>query len=209
MGNTKLTALKLTEEVFNSSIHGLGALAAVAGLVFGLLNNSWSGTSRIGFVVYAASLVLLMTMSSLYHAFFFSKAKRVFQVLDHSAIFVLIAGSYTPFILYLFNGWQMYLMIVAVWGIATAGIVLEAVLPNLAKRIGVGLYIGFGWLAVFLVPYLSLLNWSVERLLIIGGLIYTVGAVIMAFKKPFTHVGWHLMVLVAASTHYAAIIKLS
>jgi len=202
-------ALKITEEVFNSTVHGLAAIASIIGLVFGLLYISDSPLSdKIGFMIYASSLTLLMTVSSLYHALIFTRAKSVFQILDHGAIFLLIAGSYTPFTLHLLNGWQLFIALALIWSIAITGLVLKATIPDKMKRLGIALYIGFGWLAILFSAKLRELEWSILSLLILGGILYTLGAGIMAFKKPFTHVGWHIMVVLAAIAHYFAIVQL-
>ena len=208
--NLRKGAAKITEEVLSSSIHGLAALSALVGLVFGVMQtNTAPLQDRVGFIVYSISLALLMTMSSLYHALIFSRAKRVFQVLDHSAIFLLIAGSYTPITLHLFDGWQRYAILAAIWSFAVTCIVLSAALPKvIGNDVGVGLYIGFGWLAVLFAPRFSALGSAVAKLIILGGILYTVGAIIMALKKPFTHFGWHLMVVLAAASHYFAILTL-
>jgi hemolysin III len=147
-------------------------------------------------------------MSSLYHALYFSRAKAVFQKLDHSSILLLIAGSYTPFVLYLYSGWQLILILASVWVIAVMGIIIKTAMPKTEKRIGTGLFIGFGWLALLLAPRFSNLGGTVVSLLVAGGLFYTVGVWFMAFKKPFVHLGWHMMVVLAASMHYFAILKL-
>lgn len=204
----RATASLITEEVLSSTIHGLGAVAGIVGLIFGLMNLSGPDYARVGFIVYCVSLVLLMAMSSLYHALIFSKARDVFLILDQSAIFLLIAGSYTPFILYLFSGWQMYAMLSLVWVTAVTGIVIRAALPMLAKRLGTGLYICFGWLAVLFIPQFSHLGLMIGGLIAIGGALYTIGAIIKATQKPFTHFGWHILVVIAATTHYIAIVIL-
>lgn len=206
--NTRPTAGKITEEVLNSTIHGLGAIAGIIGLIIGTVNMTGPADIRIGFIVYGISLILLMTMSSLYHALYFSRAKSVFQKLDHSSILLLIAGSYTPFVLYLYSGWQLVVMLSLVWAIAVMGIFIKTAMPKTAKRIGAGLFIGFGWLALLLVPKFSVLGGTVVFLLLGGGLIYTLGVGIMAFKKPFTHFGWHFMVVFAACLHFFAIMNL-
>ncbi len=206
--NTRPTAGKITEEVLNSTVHGLGAIAGIVGLILGIVTIQGSTSAKIGFIIYGVSLVILMTMSSLYHALYFSRAKKVFQKLDHSSILLLIAGSYTPFVLCLYGGWQMLLMLVFVWSIAVIGIVIKTAMPKTAKRIGVGLYIGFGWLALLLAPRFSNLGGTVATLLIAGGVLYTLGACMMAFKKPFMHFVWHVMVVLAACLHFFAIVKL-
>lgn len=205
---TRPTGGKITEEVLNSTVHGLGAIAGIVGLIIGIITIQGSTRAMIGFIVYGVTLVILMVMSSLYHALYFSRAKKVFQKLDHSSILLLIAGSYTPFVLYLYSGWQLLLMLTLVWSIAVMGIVIKTAMPITAKRIGVGLYIGFGWLALLFAPRFSNLEGTVITLLITGGVLYTLGAAMMAFKKPFMHFGWHIMVVLAACMHFFAIVNL-
>ncbi len=177
--------------------------------MYGMGHGSFSSLSvKLSFIVYTASLFLLMSMSSLYHALLFSKAKRVFQILDHSAIFLLIAGSYTPITMHLFNGWQRYAIISLIWSFAITCVVLSASLPKFMKRFGVGLYIGFGWVALLFVPQFSHLNSTSSIFIILGGILYTAGAGIMALKKPFTHFSWHVMVVLGALAHYIAILSL-
>ncbi len=203
------TTSAIVEEIFNSITHGLGAIAAIVGLTVGLLTLAAPSSFRAGFIIYAASLILLMTISSLYHALSFSRARRVFLVLDHSSIFILIAGSYTPFILRLYQGWQQVAVLALVWAIAAASIAVNASIPKVMDRASMFFYIGFGWLGVLLLPKLNLLSPAVLWLLLAGGLLYTAGAVFMALNKPFFHLSWHLFVLAAASAHFFAILKLA
>lgn len=199
----------IPEEVFNSITHGLGALAGIVGLVIGLLSFVAPTSYMVGFLVYIASLILLMTISSLYHALAFTRAKRVFQVLDHSSIFVLIAGSFTPFIMRLYSGWALVVALMIIWVLAATGITLSASLPKLRKRFGVLLYIGFGWLGLLLVPKLIHLHTPVMWLVLLGGVLYTVGAMLLISKRPFMHVGWHVFVVGAAIAHFFAVVKLA
>ena len=199
---------KITEEVLNSTIHGLGAITGIIGLIIGLITFTGPMSVRVGFIIYGICLIVLMTMSSLYHALYFSRAKSVFQKLDRSSIMILIAGSYTPFVIYLFEGWQQITMLLLVWTIAIFGVVMQTCMPYFSKKYGSILYIGFGWLAILFFPRFSQLTGTVVILLITGGVLYTVGACIMAINKPFTHLGWHVLVLLAAVTHYFAIMML-
>lgn len=203
------SATSIVEEVLSSVTHGLGAAAGIAGLVLGIVSLHAPLSFRIGFVVYAASLILLMTISTLYHALSFSRARRVFLVLDHSSIFILIAGSYTPFILTLYAGWACVVMLAVVWAIAAASIAINASIPKVMERASMAFYIGFGWLALLLLPKLSLLSPAVLWLLVAGGVLYTVGAVFMALNKPFFHLSWHVFVLAAAASHFFAILRLA
>lgn len=207
----KKSTQKIVEEVFNSITHGLGAAAGVVGLVLGLIFMTSSTSFKVGFIVYSASLIILMLMSCLYHALTFTKAKKVFRFIDHSSIFLLIAGSFTPFVIYLYQGWWQTLLLAITWFIAAVGIVVTTVfvLPKDLKITGVVLYLAFGWLGLLFVPKITQLNHLVILLLVAGGLLYTVGTIPFALKKPFSHFSWHIFVVAAAIAHFFAIIKLS
>ena len=207
--NKTISALNITEEVFNSSIHALGALAGIVGLVLGLLTLSAPASFTASFVIYAVCLVLLMTMSTMYHALTFSRANKVFRILDHSGIFLLIAGSFTPFIVVLYSGWLQIVLLAVVWSLAAAGIALRASLPKAMSRFGVGIYIAMGWMGLVFVPKLSELPGQAIWLLAIGGVLYTIGAALLIIKKPFIHVAWHVFVVAAAATHFFAITSLA
>jgi hemolysin III len=205
------TALNLIEEIFNSITHGFGALAGIVGLILGVIFLTSSTSFKVGFIIYCASLIILMLTSALYHALTFTRAKKIFRVLDHGSIFLLIAGSFTPFIIFLYRGWAQALFLIGTWSLAVIGITVTTVfvLPKDMKITGVLLYICFGWMGLLFVPKLHLLNSSVVWLLVIGGILYTVGTVPFALKKPFTHFSWHLFVVAAACAQFFAIIKLT
>lgn len=207
MTNSKL---KVTEEVFNSITHGLGAIAGIIGLILGLIFLNTSTALKTGYIIYCTSLIILMLTSCLYHALKFTKANKVFQFIDHSSIFLLIAGSFTPFIIYLFKGWQQGIILGLFWGLAIAGIVITItlVMPRSMKTTGVLMYIIFGWLALLFLPKIGMVTHPVLLLLFIGGILYTLGVVPFALKKPFAHFSWHLFVIAAACSHYFAIVKL-
>ncbi len=203
------TRRSLVEEIFNSITHGIGAVAGIVGLVIGSITLVTQTSFKVGFIIYAATLILLMTTSSLYHALIFSKARKVFQILDHSSIYILIAGSFTPFVIRLFDGWMRVAGLSLIWTLAAVGISLVAVFSNLSKRIGPLLYIGFGWLGVFLIPKLTHLQASILWLLMIGGVLYSFGVLLLISKRPFMHMAWHLFVVAAAVVHFFAIVKLA
>lgn len=201
---------KVVEEIFNSVTHGLGAVAGIVGLVLGIIFIDSSVAFKTAYIIYCSSLIILMLMSCLYHALTFTKAKKVFRFIDHNSIFLLIAGSFTPFIIYLFKGWQQGVLLGFVWAIAVAGILITTllVLPKDLKITGVLIYIAFGWLALFFIPKISHLSLAVISLLLAGGILYTVGTIPFAIKRPFMHFSWHLFVASAACTHFFAILKL-
>ncbi len=208
---TDKPTVKIVEEIFNSITHGIGAIAAIVGLILGIIFMVSSTSFRVGFIIYSASLIILMLASTLYHAFTFTRANGVFRAIDHSSIFILIAGSFTPFIIYLYEGWAQALFLAAVWLIAATGIAVTTtlVLPRKMKFTGVMLYIGFGWMGLLLIPKMGLLSSTVVWLLFVGGVLYTIGTVPYAFKMPFAHFSWHLFVIGAACAQFFAIINLS
>lgn len=203
--NNKITPLKISEEVFNSITHGVGAVLGVLGLTIGLFTMSAQPLLTISFIIYGVCLIALMLASTLYHAFTFTRAKNVFSILDHSGIYLLIAGSYTPLIVYLYSGWAQIALLVLVWALAATGIVLKASLPIKMAKYSMALYIAFGWLALFLIPKLITLPNIILILIIASGVLYTLGASLLAFKKPFMHLAWHIFVVMAATAHFFAI----
>lgn len=203
-------AEKIAEEVFNSIVHGLGVIAAIVGLVLGIIFMSSSTFFKVGFIVYSASLIILMLASTLYHALKFTKANKILQSIDHGSIFILIAGSFTPFIIYLYNGWLEITLLALVWVIAVSGISVTAtiLLPKKIKWAELVFYLSFGWMALFFIPKINLLGSTVLWLLILGGVLYTVGVIPYALKKPFAHFSWHLFVVAAAAAQFFAVINL-
>lgn len=208
--NQNKSKLKIVEEIFNSILHGLGAIAGIVGLVLGIVTITADLSYKVGFIIYCASLILLMLMSCLYHALKFTKAIKVFRALDHSSIFLLIAGSFTPFIIQLYSGWLQIVLLSITWVIAITGVSLSptVILPRDLKKTNAIFYIAFGWLALIFVPKIHMFSAVVLWLLIAGGALYTVGVILYANKKPFMHLGWHLIVIAAATLHFFAIIKL-
>jgi hemolysin III len=202
--------VKVVEEIFNSILHGLGAIAAIVGLIIGVITISSSVSFKMGFIIYCACLILLMLMSCLYHALKFTKAIKVFRALDHSSIFLLIAGSFTPFIIQLYSGWLQIVLLSVTWAIAVAGVTLSptVILPKGLKKTNAFLYIAFGWLALIFVPKIHLFSVAVLWLLVAGGVVYTLGVIFYASKKPFMHFSWHICVMAGAILHFFAIIKL-
>lgn len=202
--------ISISEEVLNSILHGVGAMAAVVGLVIGVIKIHSNVSFKVGYIIYCASLIVLLLMSCLYHALKFTKAIKVFRALDHSSIFLLIAGTFTPFIIFLYSGWLQIVLLALAWAIAIAGVTLSptVILPKGLKKTNAFLYIGFGWLALIFIPKYHLLSAMSLWLLIAGGVVYTLGTILYAAKKPFLHLAWHFSVLVAATLHFFAVINL-
>lgn len=200
------------EEIANSLTHGVGAVLSVVGLVVLALAAGRYGTTRtvVGCVVFGSALVLLYASSTLYHSIGHghARAKAVLRVLDHSAIFLLIAGTYTPFTLVsLWGPWGRTLFGV-VWGLALAGITLRLVLRRRPTALFVGLYLAMGWCVVVAAkPLLAAVAPGGIALLAAGGLAYSVGVVFYVSKRPYHHAIWHVFVLAGSAFHYAAVLR--
>jgi len=212
MGRTKGAlppTTSITEEVFNSITHGLGAVAGIVGLILGLLALAAPIRFSVSFILYCACLITLMTVSALYHALTFTRAKRVFQILDHSGIYLLIAGTYTPFVVMLYAGWLEVVMLALIWALAISGIALSVTVPRFMAHFEMGIYISLGWLALIFIPKVGALPAQAVLFVVLGGLLYTVGACVLAIRKSFVHVVWHIFVVVAAVMHFFAIMRIA
>ena len=199
------------EEIANSVSHGVGFLAAAASapvLVLSAVRHG--GVARIaGASVFAATMVLLFLTSALYHSLPRNRAKRVFQVLDHAAIFLMIAGTYTPFTLGVLRGTWGWTLFGLVWSLALAGVVLTAVGGVRYPKLTTGLYLAMGWLILVAVKPLWLRMPSEGLLwLFAGGIAYTVGVAFYAAKRVrYSHFVWHLFVIAGASCHFIAVLR--
>jgi hemolysin III len=200
------------EAIANSLTHGIGALLAVAGLVVLAVAASRRGSvaALVGCVVFGAALVLLYTSSTLYHSLghVHARARAVLRALDHSAIFLLIAGTYTPFTLVSLRGPWGWSLFAVVWGLAAAGIALRLALRRRPTGLFVALYLAMGWCVVVAVkPLLAAVAPGGIALLVAGGLAYSVGVVFYASKRPYPHAVWHVFVLAGSACHYAAVLR--
>lgn len=198
------------EEIFNSISHGVGSVLAVCGMtvliVLSVLNNTALGLATS--IIYGISLIVLYTMSTVYHAVPQPKAKEVLRIFDHASIFLLIAGSYTPFCLIALEGNPKGVMVAgAVWFCAIIGIVLNAYDLKKTEKFGTVLYVIMGWAIVFAVKdIVNALPTPAFWLLLLGGLSYTGGLVFYAMKKiKYMHSVWHLFVLAGSVLHYICI----
>lgn len=198
------------EEVANSVTHGVGlALSLVAFPFLVAAAARRFGTPEVvGAAVFASSLVALYLVSTLYHAIRPSRAKEVLQKLDHTAIYLLIAGSYTPFTLGVLRGPWGWTLFSLVWGIAGTGIALEFALGKKVHKLAVGLYVAMGWLVVVAAkPLLAAVPWPGLAWLAAGGLLYTGGVAFYAAKRVrYAHAVWHLFVLGGSACHFVAIL---
>lgn len=199
----------LGEEIANSISHGIGALAALAATPFliGHATRVGSAAFVLGTSVFAATVILLYVGSTLYHALARGRAKHVFRIIEHSAIYLLIAGTYTPFTLGVLRGPWGWSLIAIVWALAVAGVLLKAVGGVRHPRVSMVLYLGMGWLMVVAARPLWLrvplpgLAW-----LVAGGLAYTAGVAFYGAKRlRYGHFVWHLFVLVGTTCHWIAV----
>lgn len=194
------------EEIANSVTHGVGALLAVIALVLMVVlavrhGDTWRVVSLS---IFGATLILLYTSSTLYHALTHRKAKRVFQILDHSCIYLLIAGSYTPLTLVSLRGPWGWSLFGVIWGLAAVGVVFKAFFTSRFQALSVSLYLVMGWLVVVAAkPMMRDLPPGLLPWLVAGGLSYTLGVVFFALdKKPYFHAVWHLFVLGGSALHF-------
>lgn len=198
------------EEIANSVSHGIALLAALA-VVPQLLIVSVErgGAARIvGASVFGATTILLYLMSTMYHALPRSRAKRVFRILDHGAIFLLIAGTYTPFTLGVLRGTWGWTMLGLVWGLAVGGVVMKSVVRAEHPKLSTALYLAMGWIALIAVKpfWIGVPRWGLFWITV-GGLAYTIGvAFFVADRIRYSHLVWHLFVIAGTTCHFIAVL---
>lgn len=200
----------LGEEIFNAISHGIGSLLSIAGTVVlivfsAIYSDAWAVVSAS---IYGASLIILYTMSTLYHAITNVKAKKFFRIMDHNTIFFLIAGTYTPLTLVPLRGPLGWTLFGVVWGAAILGIVLNSIDLEKFRKPSVVCYILMGWAIIFAVkPMLNTLPKLSLTFLLIGGVLYTVGIIFYAIKKiKWFHSVWHLFTVAGSIFHYFSIL---
>ncbi|WP_128894945.1 PAQR family membrane homeostasis protein TrhA [Longirhabdus pacifica] len=197
------------EEIANAISHGIGTLLSIAGLVLLVVYSSLYGDAWhiVSFSIFGASLVILYLFSTLLHSLPKGKAKNVFEILDHSAIYLLIAGTYTPFLLTILRGPLGWTMFGIIWGMAATGIVLKVFFVKRFVILSTLCYIAMGWMII--IAYKPLIsNFSAEGMtwLVIGGVLYTLGTIFYVWKKvPYHHAIWHVFVILGSVAHFFAI----
>jgi hemolysin III len=202
----------LGEELANSISHGLGLIAGLIGAPI-LMFAAWRGGDRfffIGTVVFSAAMLLVYLGSTLYHAWPRGTIKSVFQVIDHSAIFLLIAGTYTPFTLGPLRGAWGWSILTLVWGLAIFGVILKSVHgTEKRKKLSMTLYLGMGWLVLIAFrPLLTHVPLPSLAWLVAGGVAYTGGVFFFVSKRSrYTHFVWHLFVLLGTACHFLAVLS--
>ena len=198
----------LGEEIFSSISHGVSAVFAVAALVFLLVTCQKTPLCVVSAAVYGGTMVMLYTVSTLYHGLGLNRAKVVFRSLDHCTIFLLIAGTYTPITLVCLGGWKGWAMFGAVWAAAVVGVVLNAISVERFKKISMACYLAMGWVVVLAMgDFYRAVDPMVFWCLLAGGVLYTVGAALYAVGKkvPYMHSVFHLFVLGGSVFHTVSV----
>lgn len=200
----------LGEEIANSITHGIGTLLALTGLIVLISTaanhgNSWHIVSSS---IFGTTLILLYLASTLYHSIPAQPVKKVLRLLDHAAIYLLIAGTYTPFLLVNLRGPWGWSLFALVWAIALTGIILKITPLGHKRGLSLSLYLILGWIILIAIkPLINYLDPGGIRLLVAGGLAYTGGVVFYIWKRlPYNHAIWHLFVLTGSCLHFFAVL---
>jgi hemolysin III len=193
----------------NAITHGIGLALAIAGAIY-LIAASTKGSDWlvVGCSIFAGTLVLVYLCSTLYHSLVRTRARHVFQVLDHAAIYLLIAGTYTPFTLVTLRGSLGWILFGVVWGLAVAGVIFKSLAVGRFQVASALVYLFQGWFVVLAAkPLVGALGWPGLLWLGAGGLAYTLGIVFFALDRlRYFHAAWHLFVLAGSAAHYCAIL---
>jgi hemolysin III len=209
---TESRAQSRGEEIANSVTHGAALLASIVGLVALVIISSRGGDgwAIVGGSVFGATLVLMYCTSTLYHALPVGTAKRVFRVLDHSAIYLLIAGTYTPFMLGVMRGVWGWTLLAVIWSLALFGVVAKSTLGFRFPRLSTLLYLAMGWLIVIAArPLVTYVSPAGVAWMAAGGLAYTGGVYFYATdaRVRYGHALWHLFVIAGSACHFVAVLR--
>ena len=203
------THLRLGDILANAITHGVGAALAVVGAVYLIVvSTRGSAWQIVSCAVFAFTLVLVYLCSTLYHSLVRTRARHVFHVLDHSAIYLLIAGTYTPFTLVSLRGTVGWVLFGVVWALVLMGVVFKSLAVGRFAVASALVYLFQGWFVVFAArPLVQAIGWHGALWLTAGGLAYTFGIVFFALdRRPYFHAAWHLFVLAGSVAHYFAIL---
>lgn len=200
------------EEIFNSISHGAGIIFGIAALSVMLVMSIRSGDvpKIVAFSIYGGCIIAMYLSSTLYHSVPYPKVKSILRVLDHSSIFLFIAGTYTPILVLALNGGTRWIYLTAIWAVALGGIIFKIATYgkfDRYKAVSLALYIGMGWLAILPIKMIiDSTSWGFFGFIMAGGILYSVGTIFYAVKKiPYNHGIWHLFVLSASILHFIGI----
>ncbi|AEX84999.1 channel protein, hemolysin III family [Marinitoga piezophila KA3] len=207
--NTEYKEYTLGEEIANAITHGVGIIFSLVALIiliiFSAKTNNFLKTLSVA--IYGSTLLLLYTASTVYHSIQKPRIKKFLKIIDHSSIYLLIAGTYTPFTLVTLNGKIGWTLFITIWSLAIVGIILKIFFVKKFRILSTIFYLMMGWLVVVAIkPLVANLPYGGLMWLVIGGLAYTIGAVFYIWKKlPYGHMIWHLFVLAGSVAHFIAV----
>lgn len=211
--NKDIVSYSFAEEVTNAITHWIGCALGIAALVILIVYGVKNSSPRqiVGFSIYGSCFIFMFLSSAIYHSIPGEKAKSILRVLDHSSIFIFIAGTYTPITLLSLKGTFSIVMLVFVWIFAFSGILFKIFTYgkfSKYKKISLSLYLGFGWISMILIPYLvKNRNYTLILFLALGGICYSIGSYFYANRKiAFNHAIWHIFVLAAGILHFFGIL---
>ncbi len=202
--------LSIGEEVFNSITHGIGTLLSIAALVLLVVYAAIKGDAWhvVSFSIFGSTMVLLYLSSTLYHSFTKEKIKNLFARFDHAAIFLLIAGTYTPFLLTALRGTLGWTLFGIIWAVAITGVVIRSIYLTRFRKLMVGLYLAMGWMFVVAIgPMMQNLPVISIVFLFLGGVMYSIGVIFYAWRNlKYGHGIWHLFVLAGSILHFFSVL---
>lgn len=196
----------LGELIANAISHGIGVILAVTGLILMLLKSD-STIEIVSSLVFGIAMIILYLSSTLFHSFP-EKMKRVFTVfqrLDHSSIFILISGTYTPFLLLYVGSTKAYILLAILWSLTIVGIVMKSIWISKFKYIHLAIYLFMGWSIMFIIQDVSFWNTDIFLYLLLGGISYTIGVAFYVSKFKYNHFVWHIFVLGGTVFHFIAV----
>ncbi|WDF81586.1 hemolysin III family protein [Lacticaseibacillus pabuli] len=207
--NMKSHHYSVMNELWSAVTHGVGIMLAITALVLLAIKGALSGSvlETVALVGFGISLVVLYTASTLFHALYFTKARKVFQVLDHSSIYILIAGSYLPYSLLAIGGTHGIVLLATIWALCLTGVLLDCFFVGRFKKLEVGIYVLLGWLCLTGMSALwASLGAGGFFLLLSGGVAYTLGALLyLRPNTPYIHVIWHMFVMLGSACMFCSI----
>lgn len=204
------TSQTRTEEIGNALTHGIGALLSIVAIILLALfaSHQNDNVKLVSGIIFGSTLLLMYASSTVYHSLSNPKAKHLFRIVDHASIYLLIAGSYTPFVLVTLKGSLGWTMFTIIWSLAFAGVLFKLFFVHKFELLSTIIYLLMGWMALIVIkPLYQLLPLGGLAYIVEGGLCYTVGVIFFIWERlKFSHVLWHLFVLAGSSCHFLAVL---